>query len=151
MKTTKDNFIYKIVTDKAKEIFTSGLFELYALHNDESESLINTFGELNSHLENGLEIAIEVGHFEPNKNNQPIFWSVEDFEARAESNFNDLKEYNPEELENINTWEELYDKSKFAEELEKMINSHDANFGITWETLDEYIGNCEIKSDLNAN
>ena len=56
MKITKDNFIWKIVTEQAKDIFNSGLFTLYVLYQDESESLINTFEELNEFLENGLDI-----------------------------------------------------------------------------------------------
>jgi len=146
MKTTKENFIYKIVTNKAKEIFSSGLFELYVLHDDESESLINTFEELNKYLENGAEIGIEVGVFEPNKNNIPLFWSVEDFEGVAYRLFCELQKDNPKEFEMFTNWEQFYDKEKFPYQLEKMINSHDANIGITWETVEFYVGQCEIKS-----
>ena len=148
MKTTKDNFIYKIVTDKAKEIFNSGLFELYAIHNDESESLINTFDELNNHLENGLEIGIEVGYFKPkeNDNKKAIYWSTQDFEGIAEKMFKGLKDEHSEEFKNLDNWEQLYDKTKFPQMLEKMINNHDANEGITWQTIEFYVGLCEIKN-----
>lgn len=61
MKTTKDGFVWKLVNDKAKEIFNSGLFELYELHDNDSESLIETFEELNTALDNGSDIGIEVG------------------------------------------------------------------------------------------
>jgi len=81
MKTTKDNFIFKIVTDRAKEIFNSGIFELFALFDDDTEAKIETIEELIDSLEKGLEIAIEVGYFQPHESNQPIFWSTEDFEA----------------------------------------------------------------------
>ena len=74
----------------------------------------------------------------------PIYWSTSDFEEKAKSNFNELKEDNPEEFAHLDNWEQLYDKSKFPEQLEKMINSHDASIGITWETLEEYVGQCEI-------
>jgi len=147
MKTTKDNFIFKIVTDRAKEIFNSGIFELFALFDDDTEAKIETIEELIDSLEKGLEIAIEVGHFEPNKSNQPIFWSTADFESRAETNFKELKEDNPEEFAEFESWEQLYDKSKFPQELQNMISAHDCNFGITWETIDTYIGNCEIKNN----
>ena len=148
MKTTKDNFIYKIVTDKSKDIFNSGLFELYALHNDESESLINTFDELNNHLENGLEIGIEVGYFEPkeNENKKAIYWSVEDFEGVADRLFCELQNDNPKEFENFTNWEQFYDKTKFPQMLEQMIKNHDANEGITWQTIEFYVGLCEIKN-----
>jgi len=58
------NFIWLIVTNKAKEIFSSGTFELYVLHNDESESLIESYAQINDAEECGLEIAIEVDHLD---------------------------------------------------------------------------------------
>jgi len=75
----------------------------------------------------------------------PIYWSTNDFEAKAESNFNDLKEDNPEEVANLENWEQLYDKTQFTHQLERMISSHDATIGITWLTVEEYLGNCEIR------
>ena len=61
MKKIVNDFIWLIVTDKAKEIFSSELFELYTLHDDGSEALIETFEDLNVALGNGLDIGIEVG------------------------------------------------------------------------------------------
>ena len=44
MKITRDNFVWKLVTeDQAEFIFSLELFPLYALHSYESESLIETF------------------------------------------------------------------------------------------------------------
>lgn len=63
MKVMKDGFVYKLVSsDKAKDIFSLGLFELYVIHDDDSESLIDTIDELNEALENGNEIGIPVGN-----------------------------------------------------------------------------------------
>ena len=61
IKVTKDNFVWKIVTHKAKEILASGLFELYVLHDDDSEGLIEDLEDLNLVLEEGRDIGIEVG------------------------------------------------------------------------------------------
>jgi hypothetical protein len=61
-KTTTNGFTWLIVTEKAKEIFTSGLFELYLLHDNDAESLINSYEELNEILEKGGNIGIEVGY-----------------------------------------------------------------------------------------
>jgi len=61
IKITDDGFVWLLVTDKAKEIFISGLFPLYELHDDSSESLIEGFDQLNEALANGLNIGIEVG------------------------------------------------------------------------------------------
>jgi hypothetical protein len=63
-KTLKDGFVYLLVTDKAKDVYASGVFELYALHEDESESLIESHEQLNEALEQGLHIGIGVGHEE---------------------------------------------------------------------------------------
>lgn len=64
--TTKviNNFVWLIVTDKAKEIYSSGIFELYVLHNDNSESLIEEYSQISEAQENGLEIGIEVDHLD---------------------------------------------------------------------------------------
>jgi hypothetical protein len=61
MKKIVNDFIWLVVTDKAKEIFNADLFQLYTLHDDGSEALIETFEDLNVALGNGLDIGIEVG------------------------------------------------------------------------------------------
>ena len=58
-------FVWLLVTNKAKEIYLNGLFELYILHDDESESLVEGFTQLSEALENGLDIGIEVGKLTP--------------------------------------------------------------------------------------
>lgn len=66
MKVTKDGFVWLTVTEKAKEIFNSGLFDLFILNEDDSESLIEDseegYARLDEALANGLSIGIEVGH-----------------------------------------------------------------------------------------
>lgn len=57
-----NNFVWLIVTEKAKDIFHSGIFELYILYDNGAESLITSYDEINEALENGLDIGIEVGH-----------------------------------------------------------------------------------------
>lgn len=61
IKVETEGFVWLIVTEKAKEIYVSGLFELYILFSDDSESKIGGFGELSNALANGLDIGIEVG------------------------------------------------------------------------------------------
>jgi len=61
------DFVWLIVTEKAKEVFNGELFDLYALYDDESESLIESMAVLEKALENGLEIGIEVGNIEKRK------------------------------------------------------------------------------------
>jgi hypothetical protein len=62
IKVTKDGFVWLVVTEKAKEILSSGLFELYELYDDDSECLIPSMDELTLALETGAEIGIEVGY-----------------------------------------------------------------------------------------
>jgi hypothetical protein len=55
-------FVWLLVTDKAKEVYQSGLFSLYILHDDDGESLAESYDDITLALENGLGIGIEVGH-----------------------------------------------------------------------------------------
>ena len=59
-----EDFVWLLITDKAKEVYQSGLFDgsICALHDDGSESLCDTYEDLTEALERGLEIGIEVGH-----------------------------------------------------------------------------------------
>jgi len=69
MKTTKDNFIWKLVTqEQAEIIFASELFDLYELRDDDSESMIETFDEIKAIFENGDSVGIEVGHITKTEN-----------------------------------------------------------------------------------
>jgi hypothetical protein len=61
MKVTADGFVWLLVNDKAKEIWNNGLFELFILHEDDSESLVESWGQLDEALANALSIGIEVG------------------------------------------------------------------------------------------
>jgi hypothetical protein len=76
-----DGFVWLIVTSKAKEVFTSGLFEVYELHEDGSESLIESMDELNEVLERGGDIGIEGGHL--NTRDQAKLISIDDVFAVA--------------------------------------------------------------------
>lgn len=42
MRIVRDGFVWLGVTDKAKELYASRLFEIYTLHEDGSESLIQS-------------------------------------------------------------------------------------------------------------
>ena len=57
-----DPFVWLLVTEKAKEVYSSGLFTLFVLYDDGSEAQIMSYEDLDFHLANGREIGIEVGH-----------------------------------------------------------------------------------------
>jgi hypothetical protein len=62
MRIVRDGFVWLVVTDKARDVYASGLFDLYALYEDGSESLVGSQEDLEVCLEWGLDIGIEVGH-----------------------------------------------------------------------------------------
>jgi len=61
VKITNDGFVWLIVTDSAKELFSSGALEIFELLENGSESLILTREHLNAALEWGNEIGVEIG------------------------------------------------------------------------------------------
>lgn len=62
MKVTKDNFVWLIVTDKARKVFNTGLFELYILFDDDTERLIENLDDIDFAFKYKCDIGIEVGH-----------------------------------------------------------------------------------------
>ena len=62
MRVMKDGFVYKLVTpDKAKKILYQNLFELYAIHDDDSESLIETLSDLEEAVKFNKDLGMPVG------------------------------------------------------------------------------------------
>jgi len=55
-----NRFIFLDVTEKAKEIFSSGIFEIFEIDGND-EYLIETHDHLNHALSMGLPIGIQVG------------------------------------------------------------------------------------------
>ena len=67
MYITKDNFVWLDVTDRMKygkkkreEVWLA--HELFIVHDDDSESIIESHDEIDEALKLGLRIGIEVGH-----------------------------------------------------------------------------------------
>jgi hypothetical protein len=57
-----DNFVWLVVNKKAFDIYINNIFDLYVLNDDGSESLVTKAEQIFLALDNGLDIAIEVGH-----------------------------------------------------------------------------------------
>lgn len=131
-----NGFVWLIVTDKAKEIYSSGTFELYALYPDPegTESLIECESDIEDALEDGLDIGIEVGRLEglvdanykalsdefEQYKKESVKWSIEDFTEYD----HDTYRINAEQAQ---------------EALERMIYKHDADMGISWQTVEHYL------------
>lgn len=62
-------------------------------------------------------------------------WGIDDLESRAISMEAELNE----DGEPVGKFKQLYDRSKFPETLRNIGHDHDANYGITWDTLDYYL------------
>ena len=120
--------------------FRNGLHQLL-----ESLSGWNSFIELSAEDLELIDKNTKIGIYRPEHTKEAIYWSTADFEDQAKQNFNELKKDNPEEFKHLESWEQLYDKTKFPHELERMISGHDATNGITWLTVEEHLYNCEIK------
>lgn len=66
-KVTSDGYVWCIVTYAAKELFSSGALSIYALHDDETETLIETHEQLQEALDGGTPIGIDVGFLYTNE------------------------------------------------------------------------------------
>lgn len=61
-------------------------------------------------------------------------WSIDDFELRAKDREVDQ--------------EPIYDRAKFREALYCMINAHDADMGINWDTVDFWLDElCRLEEE----
>jgi len=56
-----DGFVWLIVTDSAKELWSSGALTIYRLYDDGTESRIESYDDINDALENGEDIGVEIG------------------------------------------------------------------------------------------
>jgi hypothetical protein len=71
--TVSDNFVWKVLTsEEAKDVMSNNAFSLYALHDDDSESLILDEEELEYYLGSGVEVGIEVGFIKTTTKTQVV-------------------------------------------------------------------------------
>lgn len=64
IKVTEDNFVWKVLTEgQAKFVFISGVFELYILYIDESETLVESIEQIETAIKQDAELGIEVGFY----------------------------------------------------------------------------------------
>tara|TARA_R100000742_G_C4279058_1_gene102783 strand:- start:3897 stop:4211 length:315 start_codon:yes stop_codon:yes gene_type:complete len=84
MYITKDNFVWLDVTDRMKyaqgnerdEIWVGN--DLYVIHEDDSESLLESHDEIDEALKLGLKIGIEVGFLPKKKPTSLLNWEEVD-------------------------------------------------------------------------
>lgn len=62
IKITEDGFVWKVLNPtEARMVLHSGVFQLYAIEDDDSEWEIDTNEELEEHLDHGGLVGIECG------------------------------------------------------------------------------------------
>lgn len=67
VKITSDNFVWHVLTEaEAKQAL--GKVEVFALYDDDSESLIESEAEIETHIRRGGYVGIEVGFIDDNQN-----------------------------------------------------------------------------------
>ena len=65
IKVTQDDFVWKVLTEsQAKFIFISGIFELYLLFDDGTDTLVESIDEIYVAAKEGAQLVIEVGFYE---------------------------------------------------------------------------------------
>ena len=60
IKITADGFVWLIVTDSAKELWSSHALTMYRLHDDGTESRIEKYSDINAALQNCEDIGVEI-------------------------------------------------------------------------------------------
>lgn len=87
-----------------------------------------------------------------------VWWSVEDFAGMAEQLFEVMTYYGENSPESVKErakrilstckdWKDYFDESKFEEALDRMIHKHDAEYGITWESIKYYLNEMCVKEE----
>ncbi len=56
-----NGFVWFVVTKQAKEVFNTGLFELYVIFKDGSESSVHDFRSIDDAIEFALSKELEIG------------------------------------------------------------------------------------------
>lgn len=75
-----DDFVWLVVTpEDARRVYASKAFELYVLHGDGSESLLESAEALEAAILDGLEIGVEAGSLTPERDlfDTPDEWPAE--------------------------------------------------------------------------
>ena len=123
MKITKDLFVWKIITHKqASDIFHLGIFSVFKLNKDGSESMIESEEDLLEAYYEKAVMGIEVGQLDfhdlaKKQDIIPVFWCKDDVIGICQDNNLDLYEEDIEEI---------------CVRLERF---HDATEGINWDVI----------------
>ena len=132
-----EGFVWLLITDKAKEVYQSGLFDgsIYALYDDDSETdVCESYQDLIDALERGLEIGIEVGHV-TNPEPKKVEWydNLANLEVTTFRNLDPIMEAKTDEewiragQQGIPAWCYYENDSKYNYYYGKLYNWHAVN------------------------
>jgi len=131
-----EGFVWLLITDKAKEVYQSGLFDgaIYVLYDDGSEDACETYEDLLKALENGCEIGIEVGHV-TNPEPKKVEWydNLANLEVTTFRNLDPIMEAKTDEewiragQQGIPAWCYYENDSKYNYYYGKLYNWHAVN------------------------
>lgn len=116
----KDNHIYEFHFESSPLLSQEEQIKKYMLDHNLTDFRLIDWQFFNSVCLNNKDIGV-------------IKWSVEDFESVAA------------EIEEGKG--EIYDRNKFCKVLQIMINKHDAEIGINWDTISFYLKEYCLKID----
>ena len=129
-----------------------GLFNIDSEHNSlevcmdyDVEELEKVYEEIKQKYDETLKMLQD-------KKETSITWTVEDFIYRAfQKEYDDFNDFmkmdniNNTSIEDAKKYLKKYDADKFEDALYDMIRHHDAEIGITWDTIDTYLDNDCLK------
>ena len=118
--------IFKI-TGTTQRIFSSWFHTIIGAIN--IKSIESGYREITINLKKGGAYKIKLYTDEE----AAVVWTVDDFKYQANSNWEIYK--NKKEYSHLKSWQDFYDEEEFSGALIDMINDHDANIGITWDTI----------------
>ena len=92
-----------------------------------------------SEIDEIVNLLNQAKNYQEEKDKRSMVWSVDDFIIQAENNWENTKKSFGDIYKDATCWQDVYDESKFQNALYEMIRKHDANYGITWDTIDFYL------------
>ena len=98
------------------------------------------FGFTNGQLGEIIKLFEKAKEYQEEEDKRSIVWSVNDFISQAEKRW-DIVAFLPtaSKYHHATCWQDVYDETKFQNALYEMIDRHDAEYGITWETINFYL------------
>lgn len=105
-----------------------------------NEDLYFPNSDENSEINEIVNLLIQAKNYQEEKDKRSIVWSVDDFIQQAMKRW-EIVAFLPTNsiYQNTTKWQDVYDESMFENALYEMIRKHDANYGITWETINFYL------------